>query len=274
LIDLSNLLKLLLFIDTKKDENNDSREMINIKKEKVKTLSTQDIVKNIKDFLKKEKISRLFFSTYVLKISRQYFIEIIDHPIKWENLSAKGREPYINMNKFMNDDIQINNFLTKHKNEQMIQKTSRDFQVQKKELLNSPPVQTQLNEMPTDNVLDSRQNSSNDKLVDTNNRSSIQHESNSRIEISSINKNISDKTSDNLVQIHKNDTQNFELQNETKKFPNGVDEDDQVIVINDSDSEDDRSVIEVGSYYRNECYLEITEDNEECINIKFEIGDS
>ncbi len=274
MIDLSNLLKLLLFIDTKKDENNDSREMINIKKEKVKTLSTQDIVKNIKDFLKKEKISRLFFSTYVLKISRQYFIEIIDHPIKWENLSAKGREPYINMNKFMNDDIQINNFLTKHKNEQMIQKTSRDFQVQKKELLNSPPVQTQLNEMPTDNVLDSRQNSSNDKLVDTNNRSSIQHESNSRIEISSINKNISDKTSDNLVQIHKNDTQNFELQNETKKFPNGVDEDDQVIVINDSDSEDDRSVIEVGSYYRNECYLEITEDNEECINIKFEIGDS
>jgi hypothetical protein len=248
--------------------------MIDIKKEKVKTLNTQDLVKNIKDFLKKEKISRLYFSTYVLKISRQYLIEIIDHPIKWENLSARGREPYINMNKFINDDIQIYNFLSKHKNEQMIQKTSRDFQVQKKELLKSPPIQTQLNEIPTQIVLDSRQNSSNDKLVDTYNKTSIQNESNSRIEISSINKNISNKNSDNLVQIRKNDTLSFELQNETQTVQNGVDEDDQVIVINDSDSEDDRSVIEVGSYYRNECYLEITEDNEECINIKFEIGDS
>ena len=149
-----------------------------------------------------------------------------------------------------------------------------DFQVQKKELLNSPPIQTQLNEIPTHIVLASRENSSNDKLVDTNNKTSIQNESNSRIEISSINKNISNKNSDNLVQIRKNDTLNFELQNETQKVQNGADEDDQVIVINDSDSEDDRSVIEVGSYYRNECYLEIIEDNEECINIKFEIGDS
>ena len=214
----------------------------------------------------------MFFSTYVLKISRQYFIEIIDHPIKWENLSIKGREPYINMNKFISDKNQIKNCLVKYKTEQKNLETQKNsskgmLQVSGNELVNSAQSEPQINRVLAENILTSVDSGKNDST--TNFSTSIQNtpinEKTKEIESSSENQNQLNES---------NNIQNFEIEKKTKTVINvNNDEDDKIIVINDSDSEDDRSVIEVGSYYRNEMYFNITEDNEECINIKFEIGD-
>ena len=78
---------------------------------KIEMIDTKVLAQDIYHFIKKHKITREYFSKTVLGISRSYFIEIIEFPITWTNLSKSGKKPYEKINKFLNNTSQIYEFL-------------------------------------------------------------------------------------------------------------------------------------------------------------------
>ena len=211
-------------------------------------------MKKIKNFLSIEKVSRTFFSSRVLKISRVYFIEIINHPIPWETLSIKGKEPYKNMYNFINDKVEVKNLIVKFKTEQ-IRENSGKLPIEmipvirQNELVQSPCLTNEeINELLNEN------RTSEDNLIHDTSEKSIQIEPIPSNEIEN-----------NLTQTEPIKYEPFEKN--TKKTVQI--EENSVIVIDDSEnSNDSNSVIEIDSI---SCYENESDESDECINIKFEI---
>ena len=88
-------------------------------------------MKEIKCFLKSHKIGRHYFSKKVLSKRGEYFIEILNYPIKWDKLTKKAKEDYQLLNDFLLDEKKkesfIENYLievekSKIKNEKKVEK--------------------------------------------------------------------------------------------------------------------------------------------------------
>ena len=67
-------------------------------------LNTEDIVKHVKDQLSQYSISQRLFGESVLGLSQGSVSDLLARPKPWHMLTQKGREPFIRMKMFLEDD--------------------------------------------------------------------------------------------------------------------------------------------------------------------------
>ncbi|XP_065580298.1 homeobox protein cut-like isoform X2 [Artemia franciscana] len=71
------------------------------------TLNTEDIVKKVKEVLSQYSISQRLFGEAVLGLSQGSVSDLLARPKPWHMLTQKGREPFIRMKLFLDDDTAI-----------------------------------------------------------------------------------------------------------------------------------------------------------------------
>ncbi|EFO27593.2 CUT domain-containing protein [Loa loa] len=71
--------------------------------ERYPVLDTEDIVRQIKDFLCLNSISQRQFGEYVLGLSQGSVSDLLARPKPWTMLTQKGREPFVRMQLFLNE---------------------------------------------------------------------------------------------------------------------------------------------------------------------------
>ncbi|KAK6746059.1 hypothetical protein RB195_012274 [Necator americanus] len=69
-------------------------------------IDTEDVVKQIKEFLSMNSISQRQFGEHVLGLSQGSVSDLLARPKQWNMLTQKGREPFIRMKLFMHDVVQ------------------------------------------------------------------------------------------------------------------------------------------------------------------------
>jgi homeobox protein cut len=67
-------------------------------------LNTEDIVKKVKEQLSQYSISQRLFGESVLGLSQGSVSDLLARPKPWHMLTQKGREPFIRMKMFLEDD--------------------------------------------------------------------------------------------------------------------------------------------------------------------------
>jgi len=67
-------------------------------------INTEDVVKNIKEQLSQYSISQRLFGESVLGLSQGSVSDLLARPKPWHMLTQKGREPFIRMKMFLEDD--------------------------------------------------------------------------------------------------------------------------------------------------------------------------
>lgn len=70
-------------------------------------LNTEDIVKNVKEQLSQYSISQRLFGESVLGLSQGSVSDLLARPKPWHMLTQKGREPFIRMKMFLEDDSAV-----------------------------------------------------------------------------------------------------------------------------------------------------------------------
>jgi hypothetical protein len=83
-------------------------------KNEIFDIDTNVLMRDMKNFLRSQQISRSYFSKKILSIHREYLLEILDHPLPWSKLSKIGRKPYLLIHEFLNDKNKIEIFLKEH----------------------------------------------------------------------------------------------------------------------------------------------------------------
>ncbi|KAI6240187.1 Homeobox protein cut-like [Aphelenchoides fujianensis] len=71
--------------------------------EKYSTMSTEDLVKDVKDYLGNNSISQRQFGEKILGLSQGSVSDLLARPKSWEMLTQKGREPFIRMRIFLEE---------------------------------------------------------------------------------------------------------------------------------------------------------------------------
>lgn len=66
-------------------------------------IDTEDVVRQIKEFLSMNSISQRQFGEHVLGLSQGSVSDLLARPKQWNQLTQKGREPFIRMKLFMQD---------------------------------------------------------------------------------------------------------------------------------------------------------------------------
>ncbi|KAL6725461.1 hypothetical protein Aduo_007511 [Ancylostoma duodenale] len=72
-------------------------------------IDTEDVVKQIKEFLSMNSISQRQFGEHVLGLSQGSVSDLLARPKQWNMLTQKGREPFIRMKLFMREVLQSAN---------------------------------------------------------------------------------------------------------------------------------------------------------------------
>merc|ERR1719189_3189589 len=67
-------------------------------------LNTDDVVRRIKEILSQYSISQRLFGESVLGLSQGSVSDLLARPKPWHMLTQKGREPFIRMKLFLDDD--------------------------------------------------------------------------------------------------------------------------------------------------------------------------
>jgi len=75
--------------------------------EKYTTVNTDDLVRKIKDMLSQFSISQRLFGENVLGLSQGSVSDLLARPKPWHMLTQKGREPFIRMQVFLEDEESI-----------------------------------------------------------------------------------------------------------------------------------------------------------------------
>ncbi|XP_055389119.1 homeobox protein cut-like isoform X2 [Condylostylus longicornis] len=70
-------------------------------------LNTEDIVRNVKEALSQYSISQRLFGENVLGLSQGSVSDLLARPKPWHMLTQKGREPFIRMKMFLEDDSAV-----------------------------------------------------------------------------------------------------------------------------------------------------------------------
>jgi homeobox protein cut-like len=71
--------------------------------EKYATMSTEELVKDVKDYLSNNSISQRQFGEKILGLSQGSVSDLLARPKSWEMLTQKGREPFIRMRIFLEE---------------------------------------------------------------------------------------------------------------------------------------------------------------------------
>lgn len=71
--------------------------------EKYPVLDTEEVVKQIKDYLSRHSISQRQFGENVLGLSQGSVSDLLARPKAWSMLTHKGREPFIRMKIFIDE---------------------------------------------------------------------------------------------------------------------------------------------------------------------------
>ncbi|KAI6201569.1 Homeobox protein cut-like [Aphelenchoides besseyi] len=71
--------------------------------EKYSTMSTEELVKEVKDYLGNNSISQRQFGEKILGLSQGSVSDLLARPKSWEMLTQKGREPFIRMRIFLEE---------------------------------------------------------------------------------------------------------------------------------------------------------------------------
>lgn len=71
--------------------------------EKYMNMSTEDLVKDVKDYLSNNSISQRQFGEKILGLSQGSVSDLLARPKSWELLTQKGREPFIRMRIFLEE---------------------------------------------------------------------------------------------------------------------------------------------------------------------------
>ena len=80
--------------------------------DKYSFINTEDLVKRVKDLLSKYSISQRLFGEYILGLSQGSVSDLLARPKPWMMLTQKGREPFIRMQIFIDDNDAIKKLMT------------------------------------------------------------------------------------------------------------------------------------------------------------------
>ncbi|VDO87543.1 unnamed protein product [Heligmosomoides polygyrus] len=86
-------------------------------------IDTEEVVRQIKEFLSMNSISQRQFGEYVLGLSQGSVSDLLARPKQWSMLTQKGREPFIRMKLFMRD---VSNSANKERLDSCETKTSEN----------------------------------------------------------------------------------------------------------------------------------------------------
>merc|ERR1719278_1374624 len=75
-------------------------------------LNTDDVVRRIKEILSQYSISQRLFGETVLGLSQGSVSDLLARPKPWHMLTQKGREPFIRMKLFLDDDTAIHKLVS------------------------------------------------------------------------------------------------------------------------------------------------------------------
>ncbi|KAK0419832.1 hypothetical protein QR680_014353 [Steinernema hermaphroditum] len=78
--------------------------------EKYPYLNTEQVVKEVKDYLQSNCVSQRSFGEQVLGLSQGSVSDLLGRPKSWASLTQKGREPFIRMKLFLDDSTQMQQF--------------------------------------------------------------------------------------------------------------------------------------------------------------------
>ncbi|TKR65022.1 hypothetical protein L596_025486 [Steinernema carpocapsae] len=78
--------------------------------EKYPYLNTDQVVKDIKDYLQSNCVSQRRFGEQILGLSQGSVSDLLGRPKSWASLTQKGREPFIRMKLFLDDSVQMQQF--------------------------------------------------------------------------------------------------------------------------------------------------------------------
>ena len=165
--------------------------------DKYSFINTEDLVKRVKDLLSKYSISQRLFGEYILGLSQGSVSDLLARPKPWMMLTQKGREPFIRMQIFIEDNDAIKKLMTnqyKIPSDKFVQRAVPFNQQQSS--TTSPSFTSQLNN-GNGSFSQSNDNSNDDLML---NKSSI---GNSNI---NNNNNNSNDTSKHVPQIHAHQT--------------------------------------------------------------------
>ena len=70
-------------------------------------MNTDDITNRVKETLLNNNIGQKLFGEAVLNLSQGTVSELLSKPKPWNTLSIKGREPYLRMYMWLNDDLRL-----------------------------------------------------------------------------------------------------------------------------------------------------------------------
>lgn len=87
--------------------------------EKYGEVNTEDLVKEVKDYLSQYSISQRLFGEQVLGLSQGSVSDLLARPKPWNMLTQKGREPFIRMQMFMEDKDALKKLLSRRAKEQL-----------------------------------------------------------------------------------------------------------------------------------------------------------
>jgi len=83
------------------------------------SISTEDLVKKVKDLLSKYSISQRLFGECILGLSQGSVSDLLARPKPWNMLTQKGREPFIRMQIFIEDPEAIKRLMSNQYNKAM-----------------------------------------------------------------------------------------------------------------------------------------------------------
>ena len=75
-------------------------------------LNTDDVVRRIKEILSQYSISQRLFGEAVLGLSQGSVSDLLARPKPWHMLTQKGREPFIRMKIFLEDETAIHKLVS------------------------------------------------------------------------------------------------------------------------------------------------------------------
>lgn len=75
-------------------------------------LNTDDVVRRIKEILSQYSISQRLFGEAVLGLSQGSVSDLLARPKPWHMLTQKGREPFIRMKLFLDDETAIHKLVS------------------------------------------------------------------------------------------------------------------------------------------------------------------
>ena len=90
-------------------------------------IDTEDVVRQIKEFLSMNSISQRQFGEHVLGLSQGSVSDLLARPKQWNQLTQKGREPFIRMKLFMREISQATDKARKEKENGDRKRDSRDL---------------------------------------------------------------------------------------------------------------------------------------------------